>query len=330
MVDDDKLLTDEELDALVEAAASSNPTSRASDGQFRPYDFRPRVQAGLAEYSAMGKLHERHADLLGVELHAGLKLEFSVRHKAPRLLNFGELVASLPARVATISYDMQPLPGGGFVICNSEMLNVIVNQFFGGGSSAPPVRSDEKLSPSELHMGEQLADKVLSTLVTVWADQIPLRPRRTAAVTGVYPLSTQISNDIALLLPFDLEVGETISELLCVLFFADLEPWRLAFARVARRGMDEATQAAWADSLRDLLPDIPLEVVSVLSRREASLAEVLKLAVGSVVELPKLDAVRVLVESDLFATGDFGAHEGKKAIRLQALGRAARETSSRG
>lgn len=80
------------------------------------------------------------------------------------------------------------------------------------------------------------------------------------------------------------------------------------------------TSAVSAPVPADALPDVPVELIGVLCRRQASLGELRALSAGKLLHLPRvrLSEARIeTVQGQLLAQGKFGEAEGCHAIRLR-------------
>lgn len=317
---DKELLSEGEMEALMESV-DERPAEAASDGRYRTFDFSSREQALLAQFAALPSLTERHAELLGAALGAFFDQAFSLEAVSPTLLSYQDLLMQQEAMAGFATVSLAPLAGRCHVISNPDLLSYLVNQYYGGGRTAPPaVRSRAQLSGSELRMAERLAELVLETQREAWADRLTLAPGEIEMAMHPDALAAEPGSELALCFSFSVHLADGSSPLRLILPFAGLEPHKLRFAPPRRRdGGSEAP--TWEPHLRRELLTVPVELSAVLASRDMSLAELLALGVGSVIAMPAPGSARLQVEGEPFAEGQYGAHGGHKAVKLTTLAR---------
>ncbi|MEO0436816.1 MAG: FliM/FliN family flagellar motor switch protein [Pseudomonadota bacterium] len=317
----DDVLTEGEIDALMESVDDGEDSADASDdGKYRRFDFGAREHSLLREFTAFESVLERQADLLGAQLDAAFSIEFIVRSLPPSLLTVSDALATLGRAVGVTTSALVPLPGPVFAIASSELLSFVVNAYFGGSSSGEAEEGGEKnsLTPSELRVAERLSEIQFRALCEAWADKVALEPGEEPATLGVPDRLEMVPRgDLLLRLAFHLHAGDHESELIMLMPFMDLEPYRERFAPPKQKNVDPTD--SWEPFFRRELPVIELEVAGVLSTKSMSLSEVLTLAKGSVVPLAPPEQVRLLVDEVTLAEGRYGSFEGNKAVQIQRL-----------
>lgn len=89
-------------------------------------------------------------------------------------------------------------------------------------------------------------------------------------------------------------------------------------ARNVQFGTLEGGETSGAPSSIDLLRDVPLEVQAQLGRTKKLVKEILKLNVGSIIELEKEagEPVDILVNNKLIARGDVVEIDGNYGVRI--------------
>lgn len=312
------LLSEGELDALTQGQSAASPP-----GGYRSFDFGSREQSLLAQFTALAGLQQRQAEQLVSLLEAVFSSEFAVLAGSPRLMSCADLMASLDEVVAVTALELAPLAGDCYIISPSPLLSQLVNDYFGGlrgATGGKPGRAG--LTPSELRLAERVADQLVGSLVATWADKLPLQPGVATTAANVDSLAAIAEGEKLLQLSFNVTCGESSGNVLLVLPFAALEPWKARFG-APRKASQEGTEHSWEPYFRRELAAVKVELAALLTSRELSLGEVLALRVGSVIELDVPDAVELYVEGTPLASGRFGRHKDKKAIRIIRLAGAA-------
>lgn len=315
----DDVLTEGELDALMESVDDDTAAADAADdGQFRRFDFSAREESLLREFTALGPLVERQAEMLASSLESSFSIEFTVRAEPAVLISVGDAIASLERSVAVSTTSLSPVIAPVFAIAPAGLLSFVVNAYFGGGAGVAPENSRVNLTPTELRLAERIAEAQIASLASAWADKLPLDPGEMATMGVPDRLEMLPRSDLLVRLAFGLTAGDFTSTVSLLIPFASLEPYRARFAPPRKKEEPESAQT-WEPFFRRELPGIELEIAAVLATRPIALADLLELAPGAVLPLPAPEAVSLKIDNVTLAEGRYGSHEGSKAVQLQTL-----------
>jgi len=105
--DNDPVLTDEEIEALVEHAEDG----AFDDGEFRAHDFSAGESLTLSKWSELEGLHRSHADVLGKSLSSTFDIDLTAEAKPSRFVSARELLTSFPQRLCLVSASIGPFSG---------------------------------------------------------------------------------------------------------------------------------------------------------------------------------------------------------------------------
>lgn len=323
MAGDDSILTEGEIDALMESVDEAVTGSDASDdGQFRRFDFSAREHSLLREFTALAGVLERQADLLAAALEDAFSIEFSARALPAQLASVADTLASLERAVGVSTAPLAPLSGHLYAVVTQDLLSFIVNAYFGGGinpaTNAPPRAT---LTPTELRVAERVAELQCRCLGTAWADKIPIEAGDIITLGTPDRLEMLPPAELLLRLRFQLRAGEGDYSVDLYLPFEPLEPYRERFAPPRRRD-DVDAGSSWEPFFRRELPTIEVELAGVLATRPIALSELLELAPGAVIPIPPPEIVSVRADGVTVAEGRYGSFDGLKAVQLQRLGSA--------
>ncbi len=309
-----EILSEGELDALTQGDSGTS-----SPGGYRSFDFGSREQSLLARFTALPGLQQRQAEQLEGLLEAAFASEFGVVAGARRLVPCADFLASLGEVVAVTTVELAPLAGACYIVSPAPLLSQLVNNYFGGVRGSTVAKLDRAgLTPSELRLAERVAEQVVAALESAWAEKLPLQPGTASTAANADALGAIAPRENLLQLAFTVDCGESTSDVLLVLPFAALEPWKARFS-APRKAASEASEHTWEPFFRRELLAVKVELAGMLASREISLGEVLALGVGSVIELEMPDAVELHVEGVPLASGRFGRNRDKKAIRILRL-----------
>ncbi|MEE4277791.1 MAG: FliM/FliN family flagellar motor switch protein [Halieaceae bacterium] len=317
---EEEVLTESEIDALMETVEEGKESSEPSDdGEYRRFDFNARDRSILREFTALTALIERHAEDLAERLEKAFSIEFEVRAQAPALLPVQDVIASLESAAAVTTVTLKPLQEPVFLIAPSSLLSFIVNAYF-GGSTTRTTEAREHLTPTELRIAERLVEIQLGCLTDAWRDKLPLDASEPVTLGVADRLQMLPGTDVLLKLAFSMTLGEFEGKAYIFVPFAELEKYQPRFAPPRREAAHEKSDS-WEAYFRRELADIEIEVAAVFSGRSITLAELLEVKTGSVVPIAPPEQVRLCVEGTTIASGRYGALDGMKAVQVHRLGR---------
>lgn len=319
----DDILTEGEIDALLAGVdeRAAHTADRADDGQYRRFDFSGREHLLLREFTALGGLLERQAELLRLALENAFSLEFVIRALPAQLLSVADALASLGRSFGVSTTLLTPLEGPGFALAPQSLLSFVVNAYFGGALvDAPRAPERANLTPTELRVAERIAQQQFAGLQAAWSDKLALQSGDMQTLDTPDRLEALPRGDLLLRLRFVLCSGAEEFALDLLLPFAPLEPYRERFAPPRESAQADAANR-WEPFWRRELPLIEVELAGVLAAREIALCDLLELAPGAVIPIPAPEQVSVRVDGVTLAQGRYGSFEGAKAVQLQRLGR---------
>ena len=254
--DNEPVLTDEEIEALVEHAQEGG----FDDGEFRIHDFSAGESLTLSKWSELEGLHRNHAEALGKALSAAFDLDISVEAQASSYAVARDLLIGFPQRMCLVSTSIGPFEEESHLLISGETLSFLVNQYFGGGSVTPP-KLTTKVTPSEQRLGERVAREYLRTMAEIWVDRLPLQ--MSDLYVDVTPdRFSLIPGDIGFVaFEFELRVGDAHQSLLQLLIpFDSLEAQSEALMPAKKVIQQDPAAATWEPQLRSTITEVSVEV----------------------------------------------------------------------
>ena len=310
--DNEPILTDEEIEALVEHAQDGG----FDDGEFRIHDFSAGESLTLSKWSELEGLHRNHAEALEKALGSAFDLELSVESEPSTFANAQDLLTSFPQRLCLVSTHIGPFEEESHLLLSGDTLSFLVNQYFGGaGVSAPKLTT--KVTPSEQRVGERVAREFLRTMAEIWVDRMPLQ---------MNDLYVDVTPDRFALIPSDVGFavfGFRISvpelhdgEIRLLVPFDSLQVESSAFIPKQKELPEHPEAAMWEPQLRATLPDVSIEVRGSIDAIETTIKSLLAMKVGMTIPIDEPDAMSLLLNGRAVAHGRYGAHEGLKAMQF--------------
>ena len=323
------VLSEGELDALMESVASTPdvPDETGNQPHCKPFDFSTREQTLLAQMPALKNLNEKHCLALAQGISQLYKIAAQVEVEKIQPVKVDDAIAGIRLPSGINLLEIAPLNGISFLVLPGELLSFIVDQFFGGGGNgANSSASRTHLTPTEKRINDVLTEKFLLTLQEAWKEKLALTPQLAAFETNPEFLQAGSPSEFALLFPFTVTVGDWQSSIAWIVPYAALEPFRAKLGNPAAELRPPQGNTDWAAHFRRELQFVDLEISGRFISRPVSIAEVLKLGPGSIVPLRTPTEVTVYIGNQAFSTGEHGALNGNKSIKIKEIIRNERDS----
>ena len=280
-----RILTQEEIDALV-TAASSQPREEVTRPlgptvDVTPYNFRRPDRVSKEQLRSLHFMHERFARNVSTSLSAFLRAVTNVSLVSIEQFTYSEFLMSLPDPTAFYSLAMLPLDGVGALEINPAVAFSMVDRMLGGtGGSPAPNRA---LTEIEQNVMDSVVKLLLEHLTETWGAITDVRFRIQGRETRPQMLQVTGPNEGVILLAFDISVAEGRGML------------SISIPSAAIETMEEKVAEGWNRTRRELSPveslrlqanlgRVPLSVKTLLETR-MSAREVLALVPGDIVSM---------------------------------------------
>ena len=310
--DNEPVLTDEEIEALVEHAQEGG----FDDGEFRIHDFSAGESLTLSKWSELEGLHRNHAEALSKALSVAFDLDISVEAQASSYAVARDLLIGFPQRMCLVSTPIGPFEEESHLLISGETLSFLVNQYFGGGSVTPP-KLTAKVTPSEQRLGERVAREYLRTMAEIWVDRLPLQ---------MSDLYVDVTPDRFSLIPadtgfavfeFELSVGDVHQSRTQLLIpFYSLEAKSEALMPAKKVVQEDPNATSWEPQLRSTITDVSVEVRGSIAAIETTIKSLLAMKVGMTIPIEEPDEMSLQLKGRAVAHGRYGTHEGLKAMQF--------------
>ena len=224
-----ELLTQEEIDSLLNAVTKGEmPHESGADATPRrhqtilPYDFRRPNRIAKEQVRTLQMLHDTFARSVSSSLSAYLRSMLEVQLTSVEQLTYGEFMASVVPPSTLGIFEMAPLKGGAVLDINPHLVFPMIDRILGGpGRASIHVR---ELTEIERALVARILRKLLVDLQQAWAQIGKFEVRLLNLETNPQFVQLTSPNDIAILVTFDVRVGEVEGVMSLCLPFAMLEP----------------------------------------------------------------------------------------------------------
>ena len=316
------VLSEGELDALMDSVSSGDvPLDDGSgDHSCQPFDFSTREQALLAQMPALKTINEKHALALVQSIQALFKVPVEVEPSDTRLVKLEETIISIAEPSGINVIQVTPLNGVSFVVLSGELLSFFVNQYFGGGASNSNVKSSRlELTPTERRINDLLTTKFLSGLESAWQEKIALKAEQVSFESNPDFLQVGSPSELALQFSFPIKIFDWEGSIDWIIPYSSVEPLKSRLGSPALAFKTDQSGVSWEGYFRKELLSVSLDVSGVYTSKNVSIGEVLSLRSGSIVPLKMPTDVTLCIDGRPFCTGEHGALNGKKSIKVKEI-----------
>lgn len=315
-----KILSQDEIDALLSSAPSGEPATRVGDGELGgviTYNFRRPDRISKDQIRSLHFLHDRFARNAASSLAAYLRAMTELSIVSVEQFSYSEFLMSLADPTAYYAIAMPPLDTLGALELNPTMAFTIVDRMLGGsGLSAPPNRA---LTEIEQNVVDAVVRLVLGHLTETWKAVFDLEFRIHGRETRPQMLQVAGPNEVVILLVFDLKVGDIRGMLNLCIPASVVEATGSGFVQgwQPTNRVPTATERQW---LSTNLGRVPLGVTTSIETRLRA-RELVNLRLGDVLSLgvPVQWPVDVCVENRMKFKGRLTASNGHAALRVERL-----------
>ncbi len=325
-----QVLSQNEVDALLSAVSEGDfeeeqvPEEKAGQeasvvesSEVRPYDLTSQERIFRGKMPMLDVIHERYGRDFGGTLSLDLGRLSEAEPTGTRLLNYQEFLNGLPVPSCLSVFKIDPLPGNGVIVVDTQFVFTLVDVFCGGRGGGLFRVEGRDFSSIELGFVRRIVKKALQELMNAWR---PVYPVDVSFVrTEINPQFVSIAHptEVVVIMESVVDVEGASGKMQIVIPYATLEPIkdRLGKGYIGERGdLDKV----WKDELQQHILDSDVEMKSIMGHAHMSIRKILNLKVGDIVQLERFanQPLDVMVEGVEKYKAESGVIRSYKALQL--------------
>jgi flagellar motor switch protein FliM len=312
-----RILTDDEVDALLESADASGSRSSENTTAVSPYNFRRPDRVSKEQIRSLHLLHDRFARNATTSLAAYLRTITELSVVSVEQFSYAEFLMALPDPTAFYAVGMAPFDAIGAVELNPAVAFTIVDRMLGGTGQTPA--PDRALTEIEQNVVDSIVKLVLEHLTETWRGITDIRFQIQGRETRPQMLQVAGRNEVVILLAFDMKVGDVRGLLHVCIPASVIEAAGTTFAQ----GWQHANREPTADEHRWLNENLGRVKLPIIPNLESTLParELLQLRIGDVLNLgvPVTRPIDVKVGRSLKFRGRLATVEGRAAVAIETV-----------
>jgi flagellar motor switch protein FliM len=316
-VSSEKILDQAEIDALIHGVDSGAVSTDAPPGpdEVRNYDFNNQMRIVRGRMPTLEMINERFARLFRVSLYNLLRRSPEISVAPVAIKKFSEYVHTLHVPTNLNLVKINPFRGTALIMLDPKFVFAVVDSFFGGTGRHAKIEGRD-FTATEQRIIHMLLRNVFADLHEAWVHVANIDVEYIQSEINPHFANIVSPSEIVVITSFHIDLDGVGGELHVTMPYAMIEPLREVLdSGMASDRVDKDER--WAHTLREEIEDAEVELSTLLGRTNITLAELLNLKPGDILNCDFTGKVLVLAEDVPMFRGSFGLSRGQQAIKFE-------------
>ena len=313
----EKILDQAEIDALIHGVDSGAVSTEAPPGpdEVRNYDFNNQMRIVRGRMPTLEMINERFARLFRVSLYNLLRRSPEISVAPVAIKKFSEYVHTLHVPTNLNLVKINPFRGTALIMLDPKLVFAVVDSFFGGTGRHAKIEGRD-FTATEQRIIHMLLRNVFADLHEAWAHVANIDVEYIQSEINPHFANIVSPSEIVVITNFHIDLDGVGGELHVTMPYAMIEPLREVLdSGMASDRVDKDER--WMHTLREEIEDAEVELSTLLGRTNITLAELLNLKPGDILNCDFTGKVLVLAEDVPMFRGSFGLSRGQQAIKFE-------------
>lgn len=313
----EKILDQAEIDALIHGVDSGAVSTDAPPGpdEVRSYDFNNQMRIVRGRMPTLEMINERFARLFRVSLYNLLRRSPEISVAPVAIKKFSEYVHTLHVPTNLNLVKINPFRGTALIMLDPKLVFAVVDSFFGGSGRHAKIEGRD-FTATEQRIIHMLLRNVFADLHEAWVHVANIDVEYIQSEINPHFANIVSPSEIVVITSFHIDLDGVGGELHVTMPYAMIEPLREVLdSGMASDRVDKDER--WMHTLREEIEDAEVELSTLLGRTNITLAELLNLKPGDILNCDFTGKVLVLAEDVPMFRGSFGLSRGQQAIKFE-------------
>ena len=319
--ENDKLLTDEELNAIEDMVASGD---FGGDGYnvgvaASTYDLTLQDTSVGVNVTAIEQINDRFHRFMRAGLLDELRYNARLQPGRIEIIRYGDYVQSTSPPLSVNVTKIDPLRGECLAVIHSQVVFSCLDNWFGGSpQSLTSVAPGRIFTPTESAVIEKIRGVIFQSLSEAWAPFLQVDcSLATSEISAVFA-NIAADDDMIILNRFEtMGDGEDLGYVDIVYPYASLKLVRdVLRSRIQTSGSDDEADMQWGDDLVESLDEVPIDVVVTAAELEISVEQLSSLKAGDWLPIRPPEHAEVSVNGFPVFTAEVGSKGNQVAIQI--------------
>lgn len=284
-----KILTQDEIDALLTTVSSSEPDLEATPVSTSEesrvvavYDFKHPNRVSKDQVRTLENMHDNFAAQIGSTLSAMLRTMVDVDLISVDQINYSEYIMSLVSPSCSYTISATPLEGLCIIDFNPTLTFAFIDRMFGGGQKIMEI--ERELTGIEKSVMGRIATKIYSDLEKSWANIVKIKIEQKSLETNPQFIRIIPAGETVIVVSLQLKLFNTTGLMTICYPYVTLEP---ILSKLSAQNWIDSSKRADAEMSRtknkDNLGKVGVELALRLASTKLKMREFLNLKVGDVI-----------------------------------------------
>ena len=320
MSEGEKLLTDEELEAIEEVVASGNLGEGYNIGiEADSYDLTARENQPALDTEVLEQVNSRLQRHLRLSLLKELKYDAPVSAEAVEVTEYAEYIQKISSPSSLSITKISPLKDECLCVLDAQVIYSCVDNWFGG---SPRPLSGEAASREFSRTEEVVAKKVrlsvYSALIEAWGPSLEVQCEFLRSEVNPLLVNLLADNEQVVVTRFKMGGDEqTLGSVDVVYPLDSVKLLRGSLVKaVEAKAPKSRLEQQWASRLREALDEIPFEAVINAGEIPISVADLANLKVGDTIPFKNIGRSELSVNGLSIFEVEIGSAGDNAAVKL--------------
>ena len=313
----DEVLTKDEVGALLTGVESGEIEVQSADGPrfavVKPHDIPRRSRIATKSLPKLELLNDNLAERLKQRTQKLLNCELGVTCRSTGSIMFADVWDSDSDALVAVEFSASPFTGRGAIVIDANLINQLVELFFGGGGNEKKEEPHGDFTPGVMRVVHAYADIVLTSLRETWEPIQLIEPEQQKTESSTSLLTIADETDSIVQSIFDFSFAEHDGTLEFLMPSVMLETL-LPIFKGDNREPNPARDKYWEETFRDVVTDVTVDLSTTIGQATMTLSELICLEPGDIINIENPTKATVHAQNVRLIEGRFGVHGGKNAI----------------
>ena len=313
----ENVLTDDEVAALLDGVRSGEVEVQSAQGpryaSVKPFEIPRRSRLASKSFPTLELLNQKFAEQLRKRTQQLFNCELGVNCSETVNSLFGDICRQHDDILVAVEFAAPPLTGRGAIVFGAELVQQLVELFFGGAGSKPKAPGRAVFTLGELRVTHAFSNIVLAILKEMWEPIQTIDPEQLKSESSVSLLDIADETDPVIKNTFDFSFEEHDGALHLLLPKAMVETL-LPLFKGADRKHSPGQDKLWADAIHTGLTDVSVNLSSHVGHTSMTLGELIRLEPGDVIKIDSPRIATICAQNIPLLEGRFGVHGGCNAV----------------
>ncbi|MCX6826377.1 MAG: flagellar motor switch protein FliM [candidate division Zixibacteria bacterium] len=283
-----KILSQEEIDALLTTVSSSEPEQDPSRSRAEQahsvvnYDFKHPNRVSKDQVRTLENMHDNFAGHISSTLSAMLRTMVDVDLISVDQINYSEYVMSLMSPSCTYTFAAPPLDGLCIMDFNPALAFAFIDRMFGGGEKILEI--ERELTGIEKTVMTKIVQSVYGDLENSWQNIIPIHIGQKSFETNPQFVQVVPANETVIVISTQLKIFSTTGLVTICYPYVSLEP---VLGKLSAQNWIDATKRKNLQGNRDInrenLNNISVELSVIMAQTHLTMQDFINLKMHDVI-----------------------------------------------